>query len=187
MSEKIRKRGARKQPAPLPEVSPESAILAPYLIRFYLATANAKSSTLNSEIYKHVIGQIVWPADALRRVTACFPKEEDEDDGISPLWMSRDESDQSTTQYPTPVHRVDQFLSERNRPFHAALQVLYNKRQDWLRNVLHVSLSICLQAQDALDQTKIERLNAVGKTFDWSDDDLALVTFALHTDRKSVV
>ena len=52
MSEKIRKRGARKQPAPLPEVSPESTILAPYLIRFYLATANAKSAALNSENYK---------------------------------------------------------------------------------------------------------------------------------------
>ena len=48
MSEKIRKRVARKQPAPLTEVSSESAILAPYLIRFYLATANAKSSSLHS-------------------------------------------------------------------------------------------------------------------------------------------
>ena len=163
-------------------MSPESVILAPYLIRFYLATANAKSAALNSENYNHLIGQIVWPADALRRVTACFPKAEDEDDGISPLWMSRDESDQSTTQYPTPVHPVDQFLSERNRPFHAALQVLYNKRQDWLRNVLHVSLLACLRANEALDQTKIERLNAVGKTFDWNDDDLALATLALHTN-----
>lgn len=41
MSEKIRKRVARKQSAPLPEANLESTILAPYLIRFYLATANA--------------------------------------------------------------------------------------------------------------------------------------------------
>jgi len=181
MSEKTRKRATPRQPAPLPSVSSESAILAPYLIRFYLATANARSEALNNEIYNHLIGHIVWPADALRRVTACFPKAEDEDDGISPLWMCRNGSDQSTTQFLTPVHPVDQFLSERNRPFHSTLQMLYNKRQNWLRNVLHLSLSTCLHAQDVMDQTTIERLHVVGKTFDWSEDDFSLATLALHT------
>jgi SpoVK/Ycf46/Vps4 family AAA+-type ATPase len=181
MSARIRKRVTRKQPAPLQEISTESAILAPYLIRFYLATANAKSEALSSEIFKHLIGQIVWPADALRRITACFPKKDGEDYDEPPHWLSRDVEGQSYTHFPTAVHPVDKFLSEKNYPFHTALQMLYIKRQDWLRNVLHVSLAACQQTQNALDQTKIERLNAVGETFDWSADDLALATLALHT------
>ena len=123
MSERPRKRITSKPAPPLSEVSTESAILAPYLIRFYIATANGKSEALNSEIFNQLIGQIVWPDDALKLVTVCFPKEEDEDDGMSPLWMSRHESDPCTTQCPSPVHPVDQFLSTRNRPFHAALQI----------------------------------------------------------------
>ena len=181
MSEKIRTREARKQAAPLQEISIESATLAPYLIRFYLATANAKSEALSAEIYKHLIGQIAWPANALRRVTACFPKVDSDDYDNPPHWLSRDVEGQSYTQYPTPVHPVDKFLSEKNYPFHTALQMLQIKCQEWLRNVLHVSLAACQQTQSALDQTNIERLDAVGKTFDWSADDLALATLALHT------
>lgn len=180
MSEGKRKRVARKQAAPLQEASPESATLAPYLIRFYLSTANARSEALNAEIHNHLIGQIVWPADALKRVAACFPKREDEDDGIPPHWISRGSEHQGLTQYPTPVHPVDQFLCERSYPFHSAFQMLYNKRQDWLRNVLHVSLEACQKVHDAINQTKIDRLAAVGQTFEWSDDDLALAALALH-------
>ncbi len=181
MSERPRTRVTRKQAEPSQEVSVESATLAPYLIRFYLATANVKAEALNLEIYNHLIGQIVWPADAIRTVSACFPKSEDEDDGISPHWLSRRGEDQSLTQYPPPVHPVDKFLSERNRPFHTALQMLYDKRRDWLRNTLILSLATCQQTQNTLDQTKIERLRAVGKTFDWSSDDLACAALALHS------
>ena len=181
MSEKFRKRVAGNQPPPTEEVNTESVILAPYLIRFYLSNANPKSEALHNEIYNHLIGQIVWPAGALRRVAACFPKTDDEDDGFSPFSMSRGPADIGLYSFPTPVHPVDLFLSARNRPFHAALQMLYNKRQDWLRNILRVSLPACPQAQCTIDQAKIERLNAVGTTFSWSHDDLALATLALHS------
>ena len=119
-------------------VSTESAILAPYLIRFYLTMSSTTSSTLKSKIYDHLIGQIVWLTDALRRVTACFPKAEDEGDGISPEWLSRDDEDNKYHQYPTPVHPVDQFLSERNGPFYSALRPLCKTRREWMRNVLQI-------------------------------------------------
>ena len=182
MSEKARKRTTRKQAAPLQEVSNESAILAPYLIHFYLAAADVRSNALSSEIYNHLIGQITWPADALRRVNACLPKPDDDDDYFSPFGESCYGGDESPALYPTPVHPVDQLLTARGRPFHTALQLLYHNRRDWLQKTLRASLVTCQQRQHTLDQTKIGRLGEVGKKFDWSSDDLALATLALHSD-----
>ncbi len=167
----------------------DAIICAPYLLHLLLTDVSGVEALIDERLFTLLIGQIVWPNDALKHVRAAFRRDADESEAEShtlPTFLRAGgryrhigRAKVAAGDHGT-LHAVDAALSKHPRSYDAALMALRMSAPDWMRRVLLTSLEAANRKRDAAETVIMERIQHLSAWFDWSPVDTAITRLTWH-------
>lgn len=167
----------------------EPVVCAPYLLRLLLTDPAGTDAVAEARLFSLLIGHIVWPKDAMKRVRAAFTSVEDDcgtGGGDLPTWLSagrrhiRIVRRAETADRRATMQAVDVTLCDHPLSYDAALITLRSCAPDWMRGVLTASLAAAEQQRDAAEAVTLARLQKLATWFDWSPAQCMVARLVWH-------
>lgn len=167
----------------------ERMVCAPYLLRLLLTDPAGTDAVAEARLFSLLIGHIVWPKDAMKRVRAAFTSVEDDcgtGGGDLPTWLSagrrhiRIVRRAETADRRATMQAVDVKLCDHPLSYDAALITLRSCAPDWMRGVLTASLAAAEQQRDAAEAVTLARLQKLATWFDWSPAECMVARLVWH-------
>jgi len=164
-------------------------VCAPYLLRLLLTDPAGTDAVAEARLFSLLIGHIVWPKDAMKRVRAAFTSVEDDcgtGGGDLPTWLSagrrhiRIVRRAETADRRATMQAVDVKLCDHPLSYDAALITLRSCAPDWMRGVLTASLAAAEQQRDAAEAVTLARLQKLATWFDWSPAECMVARLVWH-------